>query len=598
MNGKTLLFLALLVGGGWWLLQQQEQQEALVVAPYQGPLLGDFPKERLTEIRWEHVERNENVALERREGKWHLTDPMEYPAAPDRVQLVVDGLFTRAQEVPEPDRPAVEKHFDPPRAIVYVVADNESGGRREAKVELGALDADGMQVEARIDGRYVRILRNLDTALLSSTTDMRRKQVFSLPFDRIAMIERRGSGPALGGAQSLDFLARREGPHWVQHRPLRVQLDPTAMALQARVLSVFSVDGYASDVPDPDLARYGLLQPDLTLVLEGSSGQREELILTEASGGGWYAKRDDHPTIFAVGDQMMTQVLNPWAELRDTIMLRAFRQDIAEVEWQIDGQTLRLRQGEPQRVGGKVDWTVAWKGPNEADFGSEWPADLAKVQAWLGALEQNPIAEWLDRSSDWSGTPFPEGEPNRWLTIRFRYGLEGEVSRARFGAPMSSSAGTTLLAYQRENDQAIGLVPLDLQEWIRADLEAWRSPLIWNLVEGRLRTLRLAQGDREQKYARKPQGTWRFLDVDVRPTQLLPLLDHLVYLKAERHLPKAERGTLIDPVRIEWETVDGQWHIAEIGPVADGSVQIHSAGYAALAKDGELYERLVALLAP
>ena len=595
MSGKTIWVLALVVGGLFWLLREQEQAEATIERPYAGPLLGDMNRERLVEVRWEHVERNENMAIVLRPNGWHITDPIDYRAAPDRVRLVLDGLFTNAQEIPKPDQAAVAKHFDPPRAVISVFAENESGVRQEKVVELGALDADGMQVEARVEGKYLRILRNIDTALLSSTSEMRRKQVFDVSFDRVASITRRGSAPSLNGAEPLDFMARREGPHWVQYEPMRVQLDPTAMAMQARVLTAFRVDGFASDLPNPDLATFGLVRPDLTLTLEVGDGTEQTLLLSEASGGGWYGKRADQPTVFAVGGPMMAQVLDPWADLRDTTLLRAFRQDIAEVEWHIEGASLRLRQGQAQRAGGSPQWTVSHRPSGAEDFGSEWPASLDKAQGLLGALEQNPIALWMDRSPGWKGDPFPADSVAPRLNVRFRYALEGETASARFGMPLTSDQGTTLLGYQREGDQAIGLVSLDLQPWISARLEDWRSPLVWSPVETRLRRLRISQGDRSQEYLRKPQGSWRFADADVRPSALLPALDKLIYLKAKRHLPAGEAAPMQDTVRVEFATVDGTWLIAELGLVGE-EVQIQSNGHRAVAKDADLHGTLLGLL--
>ena len=620
MSFKTLLFLAVLVGALVYFAQMQNEREAAIEMPYAGPLLENVRRDQVVEIRWEHVERKENVAMVKRAGDfgqevWQIVDPIDYPAATDRVKLVMDGVFTRAREIPEADRALTLPHFDPPRAIIEVITVNESGVRQTHSVELGSLDADGMQVEARVNGRLVRILRDLDSALLHSITDLRSRQVFELPANRVLAIERKGSVRDSTGARDATFVARREGPHWIQHRPVRVQLDPNSMLVQARVLSVFYVEGFHSDLPEPSeevLARCGLLQPDLTITLIGADQEKRTLLLSQNLEGVWYAKRESRPYIYTVGDHMMSQVTGDWDELRDNALLRAFRHDVETIEFIRAGRGVRLTQS-PEREG---PWTVAFRDEPNLPFGSEWPANLARVQEFLGALEQNPVALWLDRIQGYRGEPFPKEHVPTHLRMTYRGGLAGEYSAARFGAVVTTAEGTPLLAYQREQDQVAALVPLVLQDWTAAGPESWRSTLLWDLVEGRLQRLKLSQGQRTREYLRKIQGTWRYSDADVLPQELLPALDHLIYLKAERHLGREEAlaAQLLDPVRVEFEDRKGRWHIAEIGPVAwetsdaaqgvpgenpqenPEEIHVRVGGAQSVARNQDLYRLLVKIL--
>ena len=592
MNGKTLIFLVALVGGLLWFTQQQQQSEQQQELPYRGALIPGFQKQRVVELRWEHVERNRNVACELRSDGWHMTDPRAVPAAADRVQLVLDGLETGAVEVPASDREAVASHFDPPRAILTVFTQSETGAREEHVVELGALDVDPMLVEARFEGRLLRINRNLDTALRQSIPDLRRKQVFEMSAARLMGIERFGTWFDGVRTHQLAFQARREGPYWIQYKPTRVQLDPTAMAIQMRVLAAFQIETYVSDLPDPALDAYGLVQPEMGLVLIDSEGNRETLHLSQNLEGAWFGKIEGKPNVYGVDEHMMSLVTDDWKDLRDHALVRAMRADVETLTLSQPDGKVRFRQS-PALDG---PWTVAFQPDGATEFSAEWPADRNKVEDLLGALEQNLVVLWADQDPGLQGELFSSGHPLAHVEYAFRNSLQGEIANMRFGQVVETSEGTPLLAVRRGEDSQVGLVSTELVEILSQPSTHWRSVLLWELVEHRLEKLRLSRGASERVFLRKPQGTWRFEDVDATPTALLPALDHLIYLKADTHLASTDASELLDPVRVEFHSRGGAVQVAEIGRAEDGSVQARVRGHRAIIRHTPLLEMLEGLL--
>ncbi|MBL4770634.1 MAG: DUF4340 domain-containing protein [Planctomycetes bacterium] len=592
MNFKVLVFLALLVGGLVYLLDRQHEAESQVVVAYNGPLLEGVLAERIVEIRWDHVQDNRQVALERTLKGWMIVDPIEFPAAPHRVGLLLDALSRQAREVPEPDKEAVASHFDPPRIAVTLFEEMEGGARREHRFQIGALDADGMQVEVEKDGRYMRTLRNLNEAFTVNVNDLRKRRIFELNPDRLILIERSGFSDASGAMLDLQFKAGREGPTWQQYLPEAVQLDAAVMTVWTRQLCSMYADGFASDLDEPDLAKFGLHMPNARLKLSDASGKTQELLFAETSGGAWYAKLSDNKTVYSMRSEQLLLVLDDWTLLRDTRLVRAHRADISQIELTRPSGMLRLSQG----LALDDDWTVATKPTGQSDYGVEWLAEMSTVQEFLGLVEQSEVTNWLPTATHESKTLFAKGVAFTRLKFIFRNMLKGETSTALVGPIHTTESGTKLRTYNRQGDEPVGLVPLAIHDWVTKPMHAWRSRLMWDLKESRLARLRLTQGASVREYKRKIQGTWTYMDAETSPVELLPALDHLVFLRAEEHLEGEEFAPLQDPVKVEFLEVGGTQHQAEIGLTPDGQVQIQIDGHRSVARNQKLHALLSGIL--
>lgn len=588
MNFKVLVFLALLVGGLFYLNGRQKDVERQQTVAYNGPLLGEASRSRVVEIRWDHVEAGRQVALEWKAGQWWITDPIEYPAATHRVNLILDALFRGAREVPGPDAEAVASHFDPPRIVITLFEQLEGGARRKYDLRVGAPDADGMQVEVERNGLYLRTLLNLDNALAVSVNDLRRTRIFDLHPDKVVEIERGGFSDVNGEMLDLAFHARREGPHWVQRSPELVQLDPSMMALMARVLCSLNSEGFVSDVVDPDLALYGLHMPNARIEMTLASGKSQELLLAQTPAGGWVVTRSDQRYVYAIPDGKISKLLDDWSALRDTRLLRAHRRDIAQVELTGGDRVVRLTQGPAM----DDDWTVASKRAGDAAYGREWLASKVRVQEFLGFVEQTEVVSWLSPKEVPVASVIGADKPFARIAFGYRNVFSGEESSVLLGEVHTTEAGTRLRTFVRTGDGVVGLVPLALHDWANESLQGWRSRLVWDLQEGRLTRLRLTQGDLVREYKRKIQGTWTYTDMDTTPTEILPAMDHLVFLKAQEHLPDGEHGAFVDGILVEFLDADGMQHVAEIGLVEGGQVQLEVLGHRSVARNQDLYRLL------
>ncbi|MCA9002685.1 MAG: DUF4340 domain-containing protein, partial [Planctomycetes bacterium] len=418
--------------------------------PYNGPLLEGVQPERLVEIRWDHVVDNRQVAIELGETGWNIVDPIEFPVAKHQVRLLAEALFRPAREVPEPDREAVASHFSPPRIKIHVRERLEGGAIRDHELQVGALDADGMQVEVLVNGRYLRALRNLDDAFSVSVHDLRERRIFDLSPERVVQVERSGFSDITGSMQDLAFVASREGPTWQQSAPLRTQLDPSAMSVWVRQLCALYASGFSSDVVDPELSQFGLNMPNCVLKFTDASGAEQSLLLAQNGASQWFGKLADDYHVYSIDTQPLLLALDDWSVLRDTKFLRAHRADIGSIELASSQGLLRLTQGPAL----DDDWTVAFRAKGQRDFGPEWLVEKARIQEFLGMVEQSEVTGWLPLDEQRATDLFGPGNDFARYTFRFRHTFEGEHATGFVGPVHTSDLGTSLRTFARE----VGLV--------------------------------------------------------------------------------------------------------------------------------------------
>lgn len=596
MNKSTVLVLALLalVLGGAVYLQTEREKD---YDPSLGePLLGEGRIERVTGFRIDHIERGTQFHIVKEESEWRLIDPIAYPANEAMVKVFLEAFAMGAEYVPEGDLTDLEAHFERPRAVVFVTETMAGGATREHEIQVGELDVDGHRLEVRTRGKIMRTLRNLDTAIMRSLPDLRRKKLFRMRGQDVVSIQRLGADYRPDRAIDLTAVAERRGPRWVLSRPVDMQLDPGVAGLWAIALANVRAERYLSDVDDPDLAAYGLKDPAIKLRLADRHGGDEEVHFGISPAGGWSARvaGDKHIVELDLGG--LPQVLQPIEELWDTNLLQAFRRDIAAIELgRGDLPDLRFVQDD------KENWTVAQRPNGQEGFDLPVAADVVAVEGLLAVLEQNEIEQWLRDPSESPAELFPPDSVRRGVWVELRGLLEGERQGGRLGARRVTEAGTELDVFVREGDQLAGLVTSQLASMLELDLADWRSRLLWELKEIRLNRLRLARGERTREFTRQIQGTWRYTDVDAPATELFDVLDSLIFLKAEDHLSADEAAALPleDPVRVEFTTVDGDTSIALVGLVereGEAEAQVEVLGLRSVLKDQGLHGRLVQIL--
>ncbi|HVS19869.1 MAG TPA: DUF4340 domain-containing protein, partial [Planctomycetota bacterium] len=335
----VLAFVLALGALTWWQLGR-EQGGPTVAAPR--VLLPDVSAESVMSVRVDQLERSVQMRAERRADGWWIVDPIEYPFEASLVAPLFDALLATPSHVS--DESAAGKGFDPPRAVLTVEVDGPAGPRQR-RIELGATDVDATHVFARVDGRLMRTLRNLETLLDRPLADWRSRALLSIAPTSVVTFERRGAIREHGAREPTRLdLVLELGERWRASEPFTAQLAPEQVGALLTSLCYLRVQGFEDDTPGP-LAAYGLDPPDLRVEFATAQGQRYALRFAFVPGReALRVVREDRPQIFTVAREFLAPLFLPAEAMVDSELLRAPRERLQSFEVARAGRTLRFER--------------------------------------------------------------------------------------------------------------------------------------------------------------------------------------------------------------------------------------------------------------
>jgi hypothetical protein len=540
MRWPALLILALAAGVLAWILidvRAQAPGAGSLVHVYDHALLDGLASERVWRVRIDHLERGNQLTLERDAlGVWFLTDPLAYPARSDLVQDLLRTL-ARSRGLLDEQVSLAAAQLAPPRCVLEI-AQTESGGERSWRVELGRLDADPRRVYVRVPGHpasrmpgaradgaaVLCIERSLDTTLLRNVDDWRAPRLCALDGGAIVSLRRSGEvdlGLEGGGLVDLALDARRTGARWIDARTPVTALDPGALSALARQAAEVGAERFVDDAPT-DVGQYGLDPPLVRLEISDASGESAALRLGHRPGDRalarqdvrWLCMREGFPHVIQVPGRVVEFLLRPAQDLFDQVAVRVRREDVLRVELG-DGQERLLLE----RAGDS--WSVT-------SGATRYPADEARVADVLGTIEQALIGGFPAQAE------LGPTAGRRSLCVVTHSGAElgGELGPAW----NEIARGARGVLFRRFGDERVGWVGEELGRLFDLDADALRSRSILHVEEKELASVRLVLAGRELVYVRQ-EARWfpAGLGVDA-PRAFLLALDVLMHPRAARWL--------------------------------------------------------------
>jgi hypothetical protein len=535
--------------------------------------------ERVTSVRAENLLRGWTLRADRIEGRWELRDPQIVPAQEALIgHLIQNALAARASEVARTEAPALAEQFDPPKLILELEAD----GRRE-RIEFGLEDPTRNAAYVRVRNTIARVGLDLYTALNRPVEDFKTTVVLDFAPALVRGIERRGQGWKEGSQQRPDAtlkLAQTDG-EWQLSAPVPASPDLAALSVWLQGVAGIRHEGYADELGRKP-SDYGLDPALLTLRLDLLDGSHRTLrvgAVGPAGGESWFVMREDLGIVWAIEPRDAYLLSLPIDTFLDTRILRARRDEV-------DG--LRLHSG-PSEVRitreGRL-WKVAERRSGEKGFDAAYLADDARIEDLLSELAR------LELEGFRLNEPLAEGEDMPALEIR----AGGQLDGGTFGSTLTSPQGSASVLFQRRGEAVTGFAPLRLLELVKLPADQFWSKRLLEIPEHAQVSLQLRlSGERVLSYQRSARGQWTREGTEAQARELLPLLDGLCFVRAERHLPPRTDPDWKETIEVRFQEPGGKRNEYRLGRTSEGAIEVIVGARRALLADPTLFDRLLAL---
>lgn len=368
------------------------------------------------------------IALERRDGAWHLTKPLA--AAAD--DLAVKNLLRAVAEaeikksIDDPPQDLLPFGLAPPFVVVTVAT--ADGPLPAIKVGKTTAVSFSTYVQRADQPRVSLTGSAFRTAVDKQAKDLRDKTI-------VSFAEAEVEGLTLQGPGGTVELAKQDGT-WRIVAPTALQADNAAVRTLLSTVRNLRATDFANDNPAAaDLATYGLAPPQRQLTVRTAAGSTR-LDVGGESEQGLYVRAGDRPTVFVVGKWVAGELDGGVNELRDKTLLSFDPAQASRIAvTRGDGSSYAL---EPQDGG----WALA---------GSDGAVTPAVVDAFVAAVSQLAGTQVLTESADdlaaWGLAP-----PALTITVSGRDGAP--LGTVRIGAHTPDPPATQYTA-QRDGDPAV-----------------------------------------------------------------------------------------------------------------------------------------------
>lgn len=597
MNIKTtlllLVMLALLGGGIWWQKQTEVADRDVDVA-----LFGDIDVSQVRRIRIDNIERSFNLRLESdSSGVWYMTDPISYPADVATVRALLEDVSSaRALVLPKDQWDAKALGFDPPRIVIEVEAEGDEGVE-VCRVEIGAPDMDRIRLNVRVGDRYLQGLVRLYTTLNHILDDFRSRKVMTLVGEEVIEVHRSGSVQfeVDEEPQDLEMNAILDGQEWRALSPRRALLGGLDAGVLVYGASRLRARSFVLD-EEGDLAPYGLDRPVARIDLKTARGLKETLLLGRRDmQGSWYVKRLEAPFVWSIEPQSALSLLYPTEEMYDRIFMRALRRDVSSLRLLWESSDPLAGPSSELLVEASPDgWTVRGA-RNGAALGPALPADERRVEDVLARLEGLELGLFPADVPQPLPAELADG-PRLDGAILLQVG--NETLGGRFGRVASGDLARAGLIFRRAGDEVLYVAEDWMEELIQTPIDEFRAKDLVRLMENRLTGLSIRSEEKSKVFERDSKGIWHEAGQSSEAKQLLPLLDPLIFLKAQSfEIGEAEMSQVIE---LRFERFEAEPLVVRLAPLEaldeDPRTLAEVGGALSILKVGGLYRDLEQLL--
>jgi len=236
----------------------------------------------------------DRTTLKKLNGIWSVVAPVETRADETEATAIATNLASLEQQRVVDENPADVAQYGlaTPRVEVGF---RKTGDKELTQVWLGEKTPTGNDIYAKLPaGKAVFLVSSfLDSTFNKTTFDLRDKRILAFDRDKVSGLEI----TTKDGPLSLGLVSAQ----WQLTKPIAAKADGGAAdGAVSRLQTAQMKSIVAADVPEKDLAKYGLDKPAVIASVVSGSAKATLAIGKAADGGDLYARDMTRPMVFTV----------------------------------------------------------------------------------------------------------------------------------------------------------------------------------------------------------------------------------------------------------------------------------------------------------
>lgn len=430
-------------------------------------LLVGFKPELTTELR---ITRNKTfirIQKTATEDSWWIVSPIRYPAQP----VIVGNLLKEIAEITKQnivDSMDWKKFgLDNPAITIYIKQDNY-----QEELHIGNYTPDGGGVYVRLmGGEKIYVARaELRNNIPESLNGWRSKALIftpkNTPFDRVEV--RLPAGVSRPGTPfGFGIQYNPTNKTWRLFKPLNVRAEKTKVDNLLMKLLSCRITDFVSEEPREELDKYGLLMPEVELVLGNGTNDIVTIQFGKSPSNDptqVYTYIPDYKSVVLVSKEFVDMLKIPFTELREKRLLTFIPDTINEISFRgvspftLQFQTNQWKILEPQEM--VADLTLI----------SSLVSDLLSIQAQ--EFEKDVVTDY---------SQYGLAQPLRQVIIKAPVTNDGVVTNIVIAQLDFGTNGAGKFYARRPDENSV--YAISESDYYRLPMEGWqlRSRLIWNI---------------------------------------------------------------------------------------------------------------------
>lgn len=439
---KTLIFLIILalLGGYYYLFEVRgaKKKEAAEQAEKQ---LFDIAEEDIQEISM--TRQDEEILLKKQDDTWKILQPVADTVDEQAVNNLVSQFVEaeRAQTITDKASNDADFGLDTPELVVLMKGAQEE---QAFMLSFGSETPVGSEFYTRVgdEPAVITVSSGLKTNLDKTLYDLRDKTILDFDSTQIKQAVFTIKNPDTELRETITLTQTDDV--WDITTPKEFKADTAKMEALLSKIKNSQVKAFVAEAPE-DLARYGLAQPDIQLMLVvGDDNTQETLLLGAADEeeNGIYAKHEAGENVFLVPMDLIGEFPESINDLRDKALLSYDNDNVQKIELVSGDETIVLDLEQPAAEDTESLWKIVQPG--------ELKADTAKIRTWLWDVQDVTVEQFVtDEPADLSlyGLEPPQLHLSVWL--------EDQEQPQQLLLGNSNAENTGIYAKLGTNDQVV-----------------------------------------------------------------------------------------------------------------------------------------------